>query len=195
MFANSKKEDLPATVVILVSMVVLLVTLGIMVLVPLPSGTKLQAKYKSDMRLVNRQTESATAGAKLTKEAVNQMTWSGSLNSISTSALAKVTDLAKTHKLSLDSFRPQRLGAAGDLPMQPYLLNVSGAFPDVVGLTKDIETKNTKLAVSMVQITASDQGSDKVSASIALVAYLTPIPPPATTKSGTGTTVRGTKNG
>jgi hypothetical protein len=193
MFSNLKKEDVPATVVTLVSIVVLAGTLGVMLFMPLPTSGKIQAKFNSDKMLVNKQTNSAIAGAKLTREAVNTMTWAGNLNQISTTALGKVTELAKTHKLSLDSFRPQRLGSIGDLPTQPYLVSVSGAFPDVVGLTKDIETKGTKLAVSMVQITASDQGSDKVTASIALVAYLTPPPPAAPTKPGVNT--GGTKNG
>ena len=54
----------------------------------------------------------------------------------------------------------------------PFLIGVDGSYPNVVAFVKDIETKGTKLALSQVQLSSSDGTTDKVSASIGVVAYV-----------------------
>jgi len=109
-------------------------------------------------------------------------TWPGDAQQIAPVALAKVTQLVQARRLRLVAFRPQRTTANGDLTQLPFLVTVEGSYPGVVAFTKDLEAPSTKLAVSLVQIASADAGSDQVTASVGLVAFMPPAKAdPATT--------------
>jgi hypothetical protein len=75
----------------------------------------------------------------------------------------------------LDAFRPQRSDAKLNPPQLPFLVTIEGHFTDVVGFAKEFDDSGNKLALSQIQMSASEDGTDAVTANVVLVAYLSPI--------------------
>lgn len=97
--------------------------------------------------------------------------WTQAPDQVAASAMARVTTLAASKGLKVIAFRPQRAVEDGSVTRYPYLVSLEGAYPNVVAFVNLMETPSGKLCVNQVQIAASDGASDKVSASVGLVAY------------------------
>ncbi|MFO0045582.1 MAG: type 4a pilus biogenesis protein PilO, partial [Armatimonadota bacterium] len=85
-----------------------------------------------------------------------------------------LTKIAKEKRISIVSFRPQKVIEGASLRQLPFSLNVDGSFLNVADMIASIEKPGTKLAVSQIQFASKDGGEtgDQISASITLVAYL-----------------------
>ena len=99
--------------------------------------------------------------------------WNEDPDDIAPQALKIFTDLATKNKITVTSFRPQKEMPADPLQMLPFFAAVQGEFPDMARFTKALQT-NPKLALSLLQIASADASTDKVTASIGLVAYIDP---------------------
>lgn len=119
----------------------------------------------------------------LTKEQL----WDGKVADITPTALAKVSRLVSTSNLNLVSFRPQKALEGAALLQLQYNLSVDGAYTNVANLVDRIERSDAKLAVNSVQYAASENDSDKVTATIGLVAFHDFVKPerPKTSSSST----------
>ncbi len=170
----------------------MVVTLLAYLLLPKASSKGLVSKKQKavfQIELANQKSKESLAAA--TTQIVAQ-TWTGSAQQIGPIALTKIGALAQAHHLKLNGFRPQRADNAGDLTLQPFLINIAGTFPDLIGFTKEIEAKGSRLAINMIQVASADSNTDAITASVGVMAYTAPQKP-ATTTTTTKTTV--TKNG
>lgn len=127
----------------------------------------------------------ANADARTAQAAVLQRTWIGSDVEIANGVYNLATGLARKRGVSFVRLQPGRAALGGPLEQLPYLLVVEGPFPAVAALEKDLEVPANRLAVSAFQLAASDTSTNKVSASIGVVAE----------RVGTDVGTGGTKNG
>jgi hypothetical protein len=144
--------------------------LGYHLLVPMPKGPDAVAVAVERQQL-ETQIEQQRVALGLVRERLAEMTWTGGDEEIAASSLARVTQLTNARRLRLIAFRPQRLAEEQGLTMLPFHVAVEGPYPAVVGLLGELETPVTRLAVNMVQITSVDAASDRVTATIGVVAF------------------------
>jgi len=119
------------------------------------------------------------------EQAKNQkVTWPGDGSQIAPSALDFVTKVAAKHNVKLVGFRPQRAVDAGLVSQLPFLINMEGAFKDVMAAEADIESPASRMVVENYQIGSSQESTDQVTGTIGVEAYtIDPIVVKTTTKS------------
>lgn len=86
--------------------------------------------------------------------------------------LRLATEAAKAEKLQVRAFRPRRSVEVEGLKQSWFMMSVEGPFPAVLSLVRRLEDKGTKLAVNMVQMSSADGHSDRVNATIGVVALV-----------------------
>jgi Tfp pilus assembly protein PilO len=145
-----------------------------MIFVPKPSTVNLERKTQNQLYAVKKEEKANRLTIAEGKARVDKLTWAGGAQQVAAGALSKVTEVAKNHKLKLVAFRPQRDQDANGLGQLPILISLDGAYPDVVAFTRDLETEESKLAINLVQVAAADAATDRVTASVGIVAYLNP---------------------
>ncbi|MEZ0325116.1 MAG: hypothetical protein ACAH95_04360 [Fimbriimonas sp.] len=182
MIAIRYREDPTATIVTAAAIVLLVGSATFMFLAPRPSEAAATKKLRVRIATAANATDAARSRAAKADAFVATNSWTGNVEEISPTALARVTQLARKRGLNLLSFRPQRASTT-TLPVQlPYLATVEGTYPAILQLTRDLETKGSRLVVSSIMVSSTDAASDRVTASIGLVAFInpavtTPAPP------------------
>jgi hypothetical protein len=114
------------------------------------------------------------AQLKTSQTAIGKFVWTKSQDEISSQSLKNVTAIAAKHKVQLLGFRPQKPTDDGGFTHLPYLVLLSGKFPNVASTLEEIEAPVNRLAVSLVQFASSDANSDGVNATIGVIAYSLP---------------------
>jgi Tfp pilus assembly protein PilO len=177
------KSDITAAFFAIVAILVMIGTLVWMVFVPLPTEqgiargrTRTENKLKAD--IAKAQLDASKAQAE-----INPLLWTGTVEEVGPQALAKVTQLSKTHRLKLVAFRPQKSVDVPGVTQLPFSITTQGAYLDTMQLVKELETPTSKLAVSLVQVAAADAYTDSVLGTINIVAYVKPMAAPATQES------------
>ena len=105
------------------------------------------------------------------RTAVLARTWTGADAAITSAVLDLTTTLARKRGVSFIRLQPQRNVVGGSLDQLPYLVVVEGSFPAIAAMEKDLEVPQNRLAVNSFQIASSDSETNKVSASISVVAH------------------------
>lgn len=156
---------------------------------------------RNKLMVGNALTEKELAG--LTKQ-TNNLIWLSNAERIGSVSLNKVTSLAAARGLKLLAFRPQRSVQEEDLIRLPYTISIEGPYVGIVGFLKGLESPANKLAMNMVQIASADPNSDRVSATVGVIAFqkipeakpiVTPKPKATTKPAGTTTKpARGTNS-
>lgn len=188
-----RKENVPASVLAVVAILTLLGTFLFMVLVPKPSTANLAEKTRREAMKIRIKTKDADDRLAMAKATVTSTTWPGIGDDVAPAANARLTTMATRRGVKLTSFRPQRTTAKTDLTVLPFVITVEGSFPQVVELTRDIDTAGSRMAVNLIQITTANDDSDRVSATVGVMAYLRPgqvAPPPSRTAKETTTEVK-----
>lgn len=164
-------RDITVTAIFALAILVMIGTGVFMLAVRPPSLTTAQRLHDENRDKTESQAFAAAKNAKEQAAAIVPRVWALPQDQIGPAALAKVTTFAKAHQVKLTSFRPQRVADADGLTQIPFMMTLDGAYPNVVAFVKDIEASDSRLAVNQVQLSSSDGATDKVSASIGLVAY------------------------
>ncbi len=176
------KGDMGTLIFLCFSALLLVITL-IAFWLPKPRVVGLTEKTRKATTISLVAAKIAKARTNEIKAAVDQKIWVGTVADIGPSALAKVNSLSEKHKLKLTAFRPQRITPAGDLSQVPFVITVEGTFLSVLAFEKDFEISSSRLALNSVQITSGEDSTDRVIATIGLLAYLREVAkPPKTTK-------------
>ena len=132
---------------------------------PRPKVTRIATrKEEQAIRAAREQTLAASA-------VVAARTWTGEDAAITGRILDLTTTLARKRNVSFVRLQPQRSTLGVALEQLPYLLVVEGPFPAVAALERDLEVPGNRLAVNAIQLASSDTESNKVSASIGIVAH------------------------
>ena len=132
---------------------------------PRPKQTKISTRREESTL---RETRDSILKA---QAAVGTRAWTGEDAAITGRILDMTTQLARTHNVSFVRLQPQRATLGVALEQLPYLLVVEGPFPNVAALERDLEVPANRLAVNAIQLASSDTESNKVSASIGIVAH------------------------
>jgi hypothetical protein len=127
-------------------------------------------KIKADIKTQEETIRKAENDARIAKAVVQTQTWAGEDAAITGRILDMTTALARKHGVEYVRLQPQRAIVGGTIEQLPYLLVVEGPFPAVAALEKDLEVPANRLAVNAVQLASSDTETNKVSASIGIVA-------------------------
>lgn len=169
------KADTKATTTSLYGLAAVLLAGSLIGLVwPKPSAKDALNKEKTDTKKYKASIQKAETDTVVAKAAVISRTWSEQPAAIQDKVLTLTATLAKQRGVTFVRLQPQRNSTADPLEQYPFLLVVEGPFPKVAELEKDLELPANRLAVSLFQITSSDSESNKVSASIGLVAHRVP---------------------
>ncbi len=129
-------------------------------------ATRAQEDRKLDASIETLRTEVSTLRAKNLLRL-----WTQPADEVAAATMAKVTSLAQARNLKVIAFRPQRTQDDDGVVRLPYQATLEGPFPQVIGFLQDLETSKFRAIVSTVQIASSDGASDKVTATIGVVAY------------------------
>ena len=133
-----------------------------------PSKHEQAIKKQQMMRTIEIHQQDANAA----KADVARYIWQvKKTDEIGAKSLAAITALAAKHKVSLLGFRPQKAYSQDGLTQLPYLIILEGEYPGVSAFLNDLENIQTKLAINMVQVSASEANTDRVNANIGVVAY------------------------
>lgn len=141
---------------------------------PKPSDPHLVSRTRAETTSVLEQKKKTDEMMATSKAYVENLTWSGEPDQINETILNRVNALIKKNSLKLSSLRPQRANTVDDLDTMPYLVIVEGTFPQIVQFARDLDVPANKLATSLIQISTADTNSGRVTANIAVVAYLNP---------------------
>lgn len=152
--------------------VVALVGLGLFDwLMPRPQLQGAVAKQRADIPVLEREVRELRERVGSLRTEQNELLWEVGDGEIGPAALAKVSGVAKKAGIRLTSFRPQRVQEEGELVRLSYMVAVDGGFPALARFVRELENSGAKLAVSSVQISAADGATDRVTASVGLIAY------------------------
>lgn len=99
------------------------------------------------------------------------LVWSVGRDEVGPKAMAWVSRQAAANFVKVSAFRPQNVVEVGDLVQLNYLVTTEGPYLSVMNLIRQIESKDSHLAIKMVQIGSINGATDDVRASVGLVAY------------------------
>ncbi|MBS1718351.1 MAG: type 4a pilus biogenesis protein PilO [Armatimonadetes bacterium] len=108
------------------------------------------------------------------KEIVDKNIWKSGEERVGPELLRSLNDLASHHKVKLSAFRPQRPFYVENMTQLIYQVTVDGTYLEVLGFANDIEKSAKKYALTQFNLASTDASSDKVSATLGLVAYSIP---------------------
>jgi Tfp pilus assembly protein PilO len=167
-------ED-PATLALTVIAILTMgISLGVLLLADRPDVRKAEQAGKRRQFQVRLLNDKANQNVASKQASIVSQTWNMPEQQVGPVALANVTRLVAKNRLNLISLRPQRRSDDAVFVQLPYLLTVEGSYLQVLALCRELENPANRLAMNLVQIASADASSDKVTASIGLVAYLTP---------------------
>ena len=173
-FNFNDKDTLPAGVIVIASVVAALGLCGFAMFVPKPTTAGLTAKRNKQEAQIIKDTAKAKNQFDEVKSHVDGLVWQLPVADVGPKAMELVTKLADARKLKVVAFRPQRAIDIKQLTSLPFLVTVDGAFPAVQGFIMDLEATGNRLALSQVQLSSAEGTSNRVTASISLVAYAYP---------------------
>ncbi len=140
-------------------------------LVPIPSLGKVVQAHKNEETKLNASISKLRDDVTTMKVENSKRVWTQPADQVSAAAMSLVTKAAQSRNLKVIAFRPQRTQDDSGVTRLPYLVSLEGSFPNVLQFVKSIENPATKLAVQSVQLASADGASDKVSATVGVVAY------------------------
>ena len=140
------------------------------ILMPKPNDPTAARKAEDRRKEQEATVRSARAAGQSAKASVLSRTWSGEDASITSAILDLTTTLARKRGVAFVRLQPQRNSEGGALEQLPYLVVVEGPFPAVVAMERDLEVPSNRLGVNAFQISSSDSETNKVTASISIVA-------------------------
>lgn len=168
------RQDPLAAILGISATVMLAGTLAFMLFAPKPTTKGMAAKF--DKQAFQTRLEIKTAQQHLTasKDFVARQTWTGATQDIDGVVMSQVSRLSQAKGLKLVQLRPQRPDPKATPVQLPFLVTLEGPYPAVVSFLSDLENPSTRLAINLVQISAAEASSDKVTANVGLVAYQNP---------------------
>ena len=173
-FKNSQEAGPSA--VILAALVILAGSLLYMLIVPKPTTDGIaRGKERSRKQLLDQIESAQNSGQQARAQATSKL-WQGDPDTITASVLAQLTKEATRRKLKLSAFRPQRFQNLPELTELPFSVQVSGTYPAVHAFAATLDAASSKLALRSLQLASSDAGSDAVTATLGLSAFVPALP-------------------
>ncbi len=144
-------------------------------------------------QIADLEIEVARASAELERlQSATPNIWEGNMEDVTPRLLAEASRLCANHNVNLKSFRPQNPVSDGETIRANYVMLVDGSFPQVTALIRAIDSPASRIGLSVIQISAADQESDRVNATLGVIAFLK-APEPASRTASTNGGRRGEK--
>lgn len=177
-------QDAAPSAVILCAIFIMLATLIYGLAVPVPSSATLaNGRIKSQKKLEG-DIRNAKKDAKALAQQVKARLWAEKPDAITAQILGKVTLLAKQHSLGVTAFRPQKQQILTGVTELPYNIIVTGSFPAVQKMARELENSSARLALRSMQLASSDAATSAVSATLNVSAFIETKEAPAEPKTG-----------
>lgn len=165
------KDELGTTVAAMLGIVGLVGVLAYMLLVPPPSQEiDTRAQQKEQQEIV-KSVDEAKAKLAVANAVITKQTWAAPVPEVESTTLSRLSSLARANGVKLTGLRPQRQTMAGELEAIPFVLSAEGSFPTVLAFVKAVENPENRLAVNLLQLTSAEGDSDKVTATVGLMAF------------------------
>ena len=123
-----------------------------------------ERKIVEDASALNRRVEELS-------EQIAALTWTDAPDQVEARALEIVTRVAEKNSVKILAFRPQKAASAGSIEQLPFLVSLEGSFPNVMAFARDMGTRTNRLAVANMQIASADAATDRVTATVGVVAF------------------------
>lgn len=140
-------------------------------LAPRAPAESLPAAIKVREQRQARDVELARKDLKKFEETVASDTWTKSGDEFGPFLMREVGGWARKTGVGMVSVRPQKTERTEFAIQFNYLLTMEGSFPNLVKFVEEFETPESVLSVRTLQVTSADAETDKVRASIGVVAY------------------------
>jgi hypothetical protein len=138
---------------------------------PKPAAESVVKAQNGQIEKLRASTQDAVAERDTLQAGNATRLWDKSIQDIGPSALDSITRLAKSRRLKLATFRPQKPVALEGVTELPFLFALEGPYPDVVAFVRDLEKPETKLSLTMLQFSATDGSTDRVTATMSIAAF------------------------
>ncbi len=158
-----------------VGVLALVAMIGIFVydsVVPRPSVLRERAKQGAQERDLIRATAEKRDQFQNAKQVVARTSWSGSAERVTPAILERLTKIASTKGLQIQSFRPQKVTQAADLDVLAFNVALEGPFLQVMGFIQLLEKQEKNLTITLVQLASADGESDVVNITIGVSAFV-----------------------
>lgn len=165
------------------SLVVMAGAAAFIAFAPKPSPVLSPSQLRSQLTKTKIAIKTAEKTIGTAKVVIEKETWPGTAEEVLPLALQKVASIAKDHHLKIIGFHPQNVILSPNISQVPLVVNVDGSFTSVVEFERALEAPGTNLTVNLMQLATADQESNKVTASIGIVAFQ-PVVNDTATKPG-----------
>lgn len=159
------------SIVVLASLLAMAGALVWMLLVPKPTTVGMSKEKRDKEFKVRLATTEARERLIDLRTSIDKRVWPGDPDNVAPSALDRISRLARRQDLKLVALRPQRAETIHDMTMLPFIVTVEGPFPKAIAFVRSLEAPEHRMAVSLIQINATDGGSDAVTLTLGLTAY------------------------
>lgn len=157
--------------VALAAIVVMAVIVVGQLFLPKPSLSKLTQTKRNEETKLHKEIDKLRLEVSTVRLKNERRLWLLPADQVSAAAMATVTQVAQGKSLKVLAFRPQRTVEDTGVVRLPYQVSLDGSFAQVVAFIKELETPKHKLPVVSVQLAAADGATDRVTATIGIVAY------------------------
>ncbi len=158
----------------LVSYIAIFLCFGLLAVhlaLPVPNPGLNSKKHQKEEVQLKAKTARALSDVTSARTEIRSYLWPGQADEIGPQAMTTFDNLAKQNNVTVQAFRPQKSVSIGDVTRYPYSIIVQGAYPKILMIFKSLRSPESKLALTSVQISASDGASDQVTATLGLSAF------------------------
>lgn len=166
------REDRSASILILLSILILFGSLIYVLAVPEPSAAGMAKGRTLSRQKIEQEIEAITRRSQEVRAAVKRRTWQGEVESVTALVLQRLTAQANQRSLKITAFRPLKGQVIEGMTELPFSVQITGAFPNVSAMLKGLDAPDTRIALRSVQIAASDGVSSQVTATLGLSVYV-----------------------
>lgn len=155
----------------LIAMVLCVLVCGYHFLAPMPDVKVASKKKALEQTKLHEELRKFRDEVKVGRKVTEQRLWVEDADQLGASVMSVVDTIASEQQVKVQAFRPQRTVSNSGLIRYPYLVVVTGSFPRIATMMERIAEPETKIAVTSVQISATDGVSDIVTASLGVSAF------------------------
>ncbi len=166
------QQDVAPSVIILCSIFIMLGTLIYGLAVKVPTSLTLTKGRMASKKKLEHDIKTAKADSVTLAQQVKTRLWTEKPDAITAKILGKVTLLAKQYSLGVTAFRPQKQQILDGVTELPYNIIVTGSFPSVQKVARELESSSARLALRSLQFASADSATSSVSATLNVSAFV-----------------------
>jgi hypothetical protein len=106
------------------------------------------------------------------KKRIESKLWDLNSQELGASVLSELNGTAEKDHVQVSDFRIEKTTEVGEQREAPFVVVLDGDFKDVMKMLGTLESPDSKLALSMLQMATSDTGPGFIKATVGLTAFL-----------------------